>query len=161
MQRVPCCRQLIDGDIASIFPKTTEPAVTSKPKCDAITKRERIEVCRPGLPSLPVFQVDYLAYLGMNAIMGIHVLPQIENYWSSDDYLGFRGITVVMSRSRFKKITQYLHINDNTTTVARGERGYDPLHKIRPLLSATSNSFALDVTCLSTRRWLRSRGGPL
>ena len=82
------------------------------------------------------------AYLGMNILMGIHVLPQIGNYWSSDDYLGVHGIMAVMSRSRFKKITQYLHINDNTTAVARGERGYDPLHKIRPLLSATSNSFA-------------------
>ena len=74
-------------------------------------------------------------------MMGIHVLPQLDNYWSSDDYLGVRGIMAVTSRSRFKKITQYFHIN-NTTAVARGERGYDPLHKIRPLLSATSNSFA-------------------
>ena len=82
------------------------------------------------------------AYLGINVMMGIHVLPQLDNYWSSDDYLGVRGIMAVMSRSRFKKITQYFHINDNTTAVARGERGYDPLHKIRPLLSATSNSFA-------------------
>ena len=92
MQRIPCCRQLIDGDIASICPKTTEPAVTSKGKCDTTTKRERIKVCRPGLPSQPVFQVDYPAYLRMNIMMGIHVLPQIDNYWSSDDYLGVHGI---------------------------------------------------------------------
>ena len=82
------------------------------------------------------------AYLGINVMMGIHIMPQLDNYWSSDDYLGVRGIMAVMSRSRFKKITQYFHINDNTTAVARGERGYDPLNKIHPLLSATSNSFA-------------------
>ena len=82
------------------------------------------------------------AYLAINIMMGIHVLPEIDNYWSSDDFLGVRGIMNVMARNRFKKLTQYFHLNNNDTAVARGETGYDPLHKVRPLISATSNTFA-------------------
>ena len=70
------------------------------------------------------------------------MLPEIDNYWSSDDSLGVRGIMNVMARNRFKKLTQYFHLNNNDTAVARGETGYDPLHKVRPLISATSNTFA-------------------
>lgn len=82
------------------------------------------------------------AYIALNIMMGIHILPEVDMYWSSDDYLGVIGIMKVMTKNRFKKLTQYFHINDNSTAVARGEAGYDPLHKIRPLISATSNTFA-------------------
>ena len=40
-----------------------------------------------------------------------------------------------MTRKRFKNLVQYIHLNDNTMMKPRGDPGYDPLHKIRPLYS--------------------------
>ena len=82
------------------------------------------------------------AYIGVNILMGFHQLPEIDHYWSSDDMLGVPGVMKIMAKHRFKKMTQYFHANDNSTTAARGDAGYDPLHKVRPLLSSASSSFA-------------------
>ena len=38
-----------------------------------------------------------------------------------------------MTRKRFKKLVQYIHLNNNTMIKPRGDPDYDPLHKIRPL----------------------------
>lgn len=46
--------------------------------------------------------------------MGVHKLSRLENYWSSDPLLGVNAISDVVSSKRFKKITQALHINDNS-----------------------------------------------
>ena len=82
------------------------------------------------------------AYIGVNILMGFHQLPEIDHYWSSDDMLGVPGVMKIMAKHRFKKMTQYFHANDNSTAAARGDAGYDPLHKVRPLLSSASSSFA-------------------
>ena len=82
------------------------------------------------------------AYIGVNILMGFHQLPEIDHYWSSDDMLGVPGVMKIMAKHRFKKMTQYFHANDNSTTAARGDAGYDPLHKVRPLLSSAASSFA-------------------
>ena len=41
-----------------------------------------------------------------------------------------------MPRDRFKKLSTYFHINDNTTAVPYGQPGYNPLHKVEPLLTS-------------------------
>ena len=51
-------------------------------------------------------------------MMGICILSKTDNYWSPD-YLGVRGIMAVMAKHRIKKLTQYLHINNNATAVTR------------------------------------------
>ena len=82
------------------------------------------------------------AYIGVNILMVFHQLPEIDHYCSSDDMLGVPGMMKIMAKHRFKKMTQYFHANDNSTAAARGDAGYDPLHKVRPLLSSASSSFA-------------------
>ena len=159
----PCYRQFMDEVKHLIFPKTSEPAVTSKHKCDATTKLERIEECRTGLPSLRVFQLDYLAYLGMNIMMGIHVRPQIDNYWSSDDYLGFMASRLQSLGADSRRLSsiftstttpQPWHgLSVGTIPFTRSARCFLPLQTLLP------EGTALDVTCLSTRQWLHSRGG--
>ena len=48
-------------------------------------------------------------------------------------YAGIDSVIKTMPRKRFKKLVQYIHLNDNTMMKPRGDPGYHPLHKIRPL----------------------------
>ena len=66
--------------------------------------------------------------------MGVHRLPQLEDYWSSHPLLGAKGIVAGMSYRRFRVLLSCLHLVDNSTAVRRGDTGFDKLHKIRPLL---------------------------
>ena len=70
----------------------------------------------------------------MIIVIGVHSLPQLEDYWSSDILLGVPGIVDGMPINRFEVLEQCLHLNDNTTMKTPGDPGYDPLHKICQLL---------------------------
>ena len=76
------------------------------------------------------------AFFGMLIIMGIHSLPHVCNYWSSDPILRVESISNVMPLKRFKKLVENVHINDNSTAVPKGQDGYDKLHKLRPLIDS-------------------------
>lgn len=74
------------------------------------------------------------ALLGVMIIMGVHRLPHLSNYWSSDPYLYVSSVAQTMTSKRYKKLIENLHLNDNTTAVEKNEVGYDKLHKVRPLM---------------------------
>lgn len=74
------------------------------------------------------------AWIGMNILMGIHQLPRIRDYWSTDPVLGVEAISNVMTRERFKKISASIHPNSNDTMLPRGDPNYDKLHKVRPIV---------------------------
>ncbi|KAJ2952354.1 hypothetical protein O0L34_g4640 [Tuta absoluta] len=82
----------------------------------------------------PVTEKEIKAYIGMLILMGIHKLPCIEDYWSSDPALGVPEIAETMTLQRFQKISKYLHVNDNEKMPRRGEENFDKLYKIRTLL---------------------------
>ena len=48
----------------------------------------------------------------------------------------FNPVADTLPRNRFEKILRYLHFNDNNEMPARDDPNYDPLFKIRPLLSS-------------------------
>ena len=73
-------------------------------------------------------------FIGMILAMGVHQLPQLEDYWSSHPLLGAKGIVAGMSYQRFRVLLSCLHLVDNSTAVRRGDAGFVKLHKIRPLL---------------------------
>lgn len=81
------------------------------------------------------------AFIAINILMGIHQLPEIDSYWSSDDRLGVEGISKVIPRRRFKKLSQYFHLANNQETPARDSANYDPLYKVRPMISMLSRTF--------------------
>ena len=66
--------------------------------------------------------------------MGVHKLPCIYDYWSSDCLLGVPGISAGMPVNRFKDLLQCFHLNSNSTPVPRQQPGHDWLHKIRPMI---------------------------
>lgn len=72
--------------------------------------------------------------------MGIHQLPQLANYWSSDPFLAVPSVAQVMSSKRYKKLIENIHLNDNTKAAPKGEKGYDKLHKVRPLIDMLNES---------------------
>ena len=43
-------------------------------------------------------------------------------------------ISHVMGKSRYRKINQYFHMNDNSEALLKSHPNYDPLFKVRPLL---------------------------
>jgi len=76
------------------------------------------------------------AFIVVHILMGIHTLPELRHYWSSDNLLGVPAVTNLITKTRFKKLTENIHYNDNTKAVPRGEAGYDRLHKLRPVIEA-------------------------
>ena len=73
-------------------------------------------------------------FIFINFMFGIHRMPETSMYWSSDPLLRVPAIADVMSRNRFQKLSQYFHLSDNSKAVPKGQPGYDPLYKVRPLL---------------------------
>lgn len=47
----------------------------------------------------------------------------------------------VMSYNRFMLINHFFHLNNNETAVGRGHQGFDPWHKIKPLLDHLNERF--------------------
>uniref|UniRef100_A0A3B3Y771 PiggyBac transposable element-derived protein domain-containing protein n=1 Tax=Poecilia mexicana TaxID=48701 RepID=A0A3B3Y771_9TELE len=80
------------------------------------------------------------AYVGLNILMGINQLPDTGMYWASDIFIGNAGFKKTMTARRFEKLTQYLQLCDRDSEPVRGERGYDGLFKIRPLLDVVENT---------------------
>ena len=88
---------------------------------------------------VPVTSAEMKAFVGINVIMGINVLPSLALYWSSDSFFGNQGIKKVMPKNRFQEISSYLHFNDSAREPAHGTPGFDRLYKIRPVLNSVLN----------------------
>lgn len=82
---------------------------------------------------VPTTVSEIEAYVALQIAMGINNKPELEDYWGTF-WLTRNLFCDVMPRNRFELLTAFLHFNDNTTRVQRGEVGYDPLHKVRPIL---------------------------
>ena len=67
-------------------------------------------------------------------MFGIHSMPDLNLYWSSDLKYRVPAIADIMGKSRYMKINQYLHAADSSHQVAAEDNGYDPLFKVRPIL---------------------------
>ena len=60
-------------------------------------------------------------------IMGINNLPRLAMYWSSDPFIGNKGIQNVLTKNRFEELSKYLHFSNSATEPQRGEDNYDRL----------------------------------
>ena len=89
----------------------------------------------------PVTLGEIKAFIGINIIMGMVRQPSLNSYWSSDDFFGNVGIKKVMPRNRFQEINNFLHFNDSSREVARGNPGHDRLFKVRPVLNYVRSKF--------------------
>ena len=105
------------------------------------------------------------AYINRNATIFALVIiietinyPKLEDYWAQ--YWPFSIVTFprVMSRDRFSLILKdrfslilkFLYINEEKGQKQNGEPGYDPLYKIRPLITSVISNFQA-----SYKPWMR------
>lgn len=59
--------------------------------------------------------------------------------WSSDPILGVPAAANLITKTRFKKLTENIYCNGSTKTVPRGEAGCDCLHKLQLETDALNN----------------------
>ena len=73
--------------------------------------------------------------------MGLLRLPEIRDYWCTNEIIATPWFPSIMSRDRFLLTLRYLHLNDSSLQKKPDELGYDPLFKVRPLLDHLSAMF--------------------
>ncbi len=81
------------------------------------------------------------AFISTVIVMGINRQPTIEDYWSTHDKLGNTGLSKLMTINRWRKLCQYIHLNDNENTPAEDDPNRDRLHKVRPLIEMCNTNF--------------------
>ena len=88
-----------------------------------------------------VTKEEFMAFIGIFIAMGLHRLPSICDYWSTDWVLGVPSLVCCMPRHCAEKIFQYLYPNDNTNMVPKGNPGFDKLFKVRPFIDSIRANF--------------------
>lgn len=78
---------------------------------------------------------EFKAFLGILIIMGLHPLPSMGLYWSTDPNFYVKRVAEIMPLKRFLKILSFLHLNDNAQMPKKGQDGFDKLYKVHPLLN--------------------------
>ena len=96
-------------------------------------------------------------YIGLNLLMGIIRIPQIDDYWLHSEFYNFPAFRKSLSKHLFYFIGKYIHFNDNNKL----ELSKDKLFKIRPIYEDLSqkwikyqfktNKFTVDETMIHWR----------
>ena len=107
---------------------------------DLIVEQSELYMEQKGIP----FQTDaqeICAFLGMNLVMGYHVVPSLKDYWSTEPDLQVPFIANVMPRKRFEMIRGALHFSNNEEMLPRTDPDFDRAFKVRPLLTHFNRCF--------------------
>ena len=80
-------------------------------------------------------------FLAVIITMGLVVLPQIEDAWSTKWPFATTTFSSILKRDRFSLILRFLHLNDSTQYIPKGQPGYDPLYKLRPFMEPLLDNF--------------------
>ena len=75
------------------------------------------------------------AYLGFMIVMGINRLPEIRDYWSTDEKMHNTFIASRITRDCFEQISRYLHLVNNTSLPSRNQPRYHRLQKVLPIIT--------------------------
>lgn len=74
------------------------------------------------------------AYVAVQIAMGLNNRPEIEDYWG-EYWLTKNKFSTIMPRNRYEILSSFLHFVNNNERIPRGQDGYDPLFKVRPMLN--------------------------
>lgn len=88
---------------------------------------------------LNLTRLELKQFLSIVLNMSIMNLPQTRVYWSLQ--LGINQMCKCMNRDRFEKIRMYIHFNDNSCMPSPGDKDFDELFKVRPLLDHLKQKF--------------------
>ncbi|XP_039958877.1 piggyBac transposable element-derived protein 3-like [Bactrocera tryoni] len=81
------------------------------------------------------------AFLGMNVVMGYHILPSLRDYWSTEPDMAVQFISNVMPRAPFEDIRRNLHFCNNEAVRDTTSSNYDRAYKVRPIIEHFNVSF--------------------
>ncbi|KAF5281761.1 hypothetical protein FQR65_LT14556 [Abscondita terminalis] len=73
-------------------------------------------------------------FIGCQILSGVVKMPSYRMYWAESSR--YSPIADIMSRNRFDKLRNFLHLNDNSQLNTRNDPEYDKLFKIRPIIEA-------------------------
>ena len=86
-------------------------------------------------------------FLSLTIIMGLVSYPTIEDSWVTSWPFATTTFNSIMMRDRFSLIMRFLHLNDSSKYIPKGQPGYDALYKLRPfadpLISNFQSAFSL------------------
>ena len=109
---------------------------------ESIVKQTLLYAASKGGGDFTEFYLEELqAFIGINIAMGLLKLPQVKDYWCTNDIISTPWFASIMPRDRFFKIMRYLHLADSSLQKKIGQPGYDALYKIRPLIDHLSAVF--------------------
>ena len=80
-------------------------------------------------------------FLALIIIMGLISFPSTEDCWVTLWPFASFTFSSIMSRDRFSLLLCFLHLNDSTRYIRKGEPGYDPLYKQRPIVDPLIANF--------------------
>lgn len=84
------------------------------------------------------------AFLGLLIAMGIHRVPSLRDYWSTDWVLGVPAFSKIMARDRFLDIYYNVHLCDNSQMPRPGDPNFDKLFKVREFVDDVNTNFRLN-----------------
>ena len=73
-------------------------------------------------------------FLACVIVMGVINYPAMEDWWCTSWPYATRSVSSILSRDRFSLILRFLHLNDNSQYIPKGQPGHDALFKLRPFL---------------------------
>lgn len=85
-------------------------------------------------------KAEIKAFIALQIAMGLCQKPSIRSYWNKF-WLTYTPFSSIMSRNRFELIQTFLHFNNAELQVPRGQRGFNPLFKIQPLLDIVDPTY--------------------
>lgn len=78
----------------------------------------------------------------INIMVNIKQFPQLWNNWSPgvryDPY-----IFCIMSKTRYLKISQYLHLSDSVNAPSKNDSNYNYLYEVHPIIDLLSEKYII------------------
>ena len=106
---------------------------------------------------------EICTFLGIVILMGIHRLPRVKNYWSTDSLPGVPAIQQSMPLNRFWAIWSTIHVVDNDVIDSRD----CPCAKIKPILTTRTETvlkyyspgqeLSVDETMVKYNGWCKGK----
>lgn len=80
-------------------------------------------------------------FLSLILAMGLVSQLDVTEYWTTDPVTSTPFFPAIMARDRFLLILTFLHLNDNSRYIPRGQPGYEPLYKLGDLFKLIIANF--------------------
>ena len=90
--------------------------------------------------------VELKKFLAMTIIMGLINYPCTEDCWITSWPFATVTFSSILKRDRFSLIMKFLHLNDSTKYVPKGQPRYDALYKLHPFLDPLIANFKAGFT---------------